>query len=66
MKKSELMVKRAFNTEALAVYIVDDGTWDGTQEDASRFRQAEFGHEELAEDPTLPYRLAAMKAERRG
>ena len=35
------MIKRAFYSGSLTVYINDDGTWDGTVEDAARFPQVE-------------------------
>lgn len=43
MNKNE--IRRAYTTSAggLVIYIMDDGSWNGTAEDADRFPQVEVG-----------------------
>lgn len=54
MNKNE--IKRAYTTSAggIVVYIMDDGSWDGTEDDAVRFPQVEVGfNADGTEDMTL-------------
>ena len=39
-------VKFAYAGNGLSTYIVDDGSWDGTREDAGRFPQVDLPYEE--------------------
>ena len=52
------MIKRAYYSGSLTVYITDDGTWDGTIEDAARFPQVEVGSNPDGSEDMSPEEIA--------
>ena len=57
-------IVRAYHTSCgTAIYIANDGTWDGTEADAARFPQVEVGHDaDGYEDTSHEEIVAAFKA----
>ena len=51
-------VKFAYASDGLSTYIVDDGSWNGTREDAGRFPQVDlpYGEDDTATGAAREFR----------